>query len=77
MAVQALHNLQTRPGRLKFSQAAQLILAGGYDSRLAENRQVFEELQQLVKVLKLEHQVSLLLSSLHMLIHFADLGDVY
>ena len=64
LAVRALHNLQTSLGSAKSSQPTQLILAGGYDSRLAENRQVFEELQQLVRVLDLEHQVSCLLCSL-------------
>lgn len=64
LAVRALHNLKTGPGSLKSSQPAQLVLAGGYDSRLAENRQVFEELQQLVSVLDLEPQVSLLLLAL-------------
>lgn len=71
--MRALHNLQTRPGRLRSSQPAQLILAGGFDSRLAENRQVFEELQELVKVLDLEHQVSWLSQSFQMLIQITDL----
>ena len=57
LAVRALHTLQTGPGRPQASQPVQLILAGGYDSRLAENKEVFEDLKDLVACLGLDHQV--------------------
>ena len=37
-----------------------LVLAGGYDARLAENREYFQELEGLVDELGLEGQVSVL-----------------
>ena len=39
------------------AQAAHLVIAGGYDKRLAENREHFEEVRQLVIELGLEQQV--------------------
>ncbi|KAK9868927.1 hypothetical protein WJX84_011094 [Apatococcus fuscideae] len=57
LAVRALHTFQTGSGRLDSSHPAQLILAGGYDSRLAENKEVYQELQQLAALLGIEHQV--------------------
>ena len=57
LAVRALHTLQTGPGRPQSSQPVQLILAGGYDSRLLENKEVFEDLKRLVACLGVDHQV--------------------
>ena len=37
--------------------AACLVIAGGYDKRLPENREHFEEIQQLVADYGMEHQV--------------------
>ena len=52
MAVRALHGM----GRLGPS-GAHLVLAGGYDERLRENRDYFTELQSLVTELGLGDQV--------------------
>ncbi len=56
LAVRALSDLQTA-SRHQHQQPVHLVLAGGYDSRLAENREVFEELHQLVAALGLQSQV--------------------
>ena len=40
------------------AQQCKLVLAGGYDPRLAENREYFAELQALVAELGLQKQVS-------------------
>lgn len=64
LAVQALHALLTslpRPDSqgpsLELSRA-RLMLAGGYDDRLAENREHYAELQTLVEELHLQEQVN-------------------
>jgi len=43
--------------RKKGGSCARLVLAGGYDERLAENREYFCELQSLVAELRLDDQV--------------------
>lgn len=60
LAVLAFSALQKRLG-LRSTAAAmtRLVLAGGYDTRLAENREYFQELKQLVQQLGLEQQVRL------------------
>ncbi len=57
LAVKALHELkrQGHPG----SSLARLVVAGGYDKRLAENREHFKEVQQLVTDLHMEDEVCL------------------
>jgi alpha-1,3/alpha-1,6-mannosyltransferase len=53
LALMALHELQQRqPG-----SNAVLVVAGGYDVRLAENREHLVELQQLAQQLGIEQQV--------------------
>ena len=60
LAVKALYELkrQGRPG----ATSACLVVAGGYDKRLAENREHFKEVQQLVHDLHMDGQVCLLSS---------------
>ena len=61
VAVRALHELNLRSGSNGSSTpgpAARLVLAGGYDQRLAENRDYFSELQDLVAQLGLDEQVA-------------------
>ena len=55
LAVKALHELK-RQGCSGASSAC-LVVAGGYDKRLAENREHFKEIQQLVSDLHMEDQV--------------------
>ena len=57
LAVKALHELK-RQGHLGAS-LARLVVAGGYDKRLAENREHFKEVQQLVTDLHMEDEVCL------------------
>ena len=58
LAVLAFSALQKRLGLKSTAAAAtRLVLAGGYDTRLAENREYFQELKQLVQQLGLEEQV--------------------
>lgn len=53
LAIQALHKLTIQ----STGKRPQLVIAGGYDSRVRENREVFNELVILVQALDLEHQV--------------------
>ncbi len=53
MAIQALHELRQRRPDCN----ARLVVAGGYDVRLAENREHLVELQQLMQQLGLEGSV--------------------
>ena len=55
LAVKALHELK-RQG-LPGASSACLVVAGGYDKRLAENREHFKEIQQQVADLHMEDQV--------------------
>ena len=57
LAVKALHELKRQgyPG----ASLARLVVAGGYDKRLAENREHFLEVQQLVTDLHMEDEVCL------------------
>lgn len=55
LAVKALYELRGRSASR--ANSACLIIAGGYDKRLAENRDHYEEVQQLVIDLGLEQQV--------------------
>ncbi len=57
LAVKALHELK-RQGHLGAS-LARLVVAGGYDKRLAENREHFKEVQHLVTDLHMEDEVCL------------------
>ena len=57
LAVKALHELK-RQGHPRGS-LARLVVAGGYDKRLAENREHFKEVQQLVTDLHMEDEVCL------------------
>ena len=59
LAVQALHALKTQQpwaGNAVLART-QLVLAGGYDERLAENKDYFRELLELIKSLGLGRQV--------------------
>ena len=61
VAVRALHELNHRSGRNSSGgprPGARLVLAGGYDERLAENREYFAELRDLVAHLGLDEQVA-------------------
>ncbi|KAA6423682.1 MAG: hypothetical protein FRX49_06253 [Trebouxia sp. A1-2] len=58
LAVKALHELK-RQGHTGAS-LARLVVAGGYDKRLAENREHLKEVQQLVTDLHMEDEVYLL-----------------
>lgn len=54
LAIQALHALlQASPGRA----SCRLVVAGGYDPRLAENVEHLQELQQLARELGLQDKV--------------------
>jgi len=53
LAVHALKKLKSLP----LVNQPQLIIAGGYDERIDENKQVFEELKDLVQRLELEQSV--------------------
>lgn len=55
LAVRALHELNATQAQI--GTKARLVLAGGYDARLAENRQYFGELQQQIEQLGLQGQV--------------------
>lgn len=55
LAIQSFRHLLDSQQAL--ASASQLIIAGGYDKRLAENREHFIEIQDLVKQLGLESQV--------------------
>lgn len=55
LAVKALHQLNKQD--ISRTQVPRLIVAGGFDIRLAENREHFEEVQQLVVDLGLQQQV--------------------
>ena len=69
LAVRALHELRKQqPGPEQplleqsprsMAAGARLVLAGGYDERLAENREYFRELQTLIRELGMEDQVRL------------------
>ncbi|KAK9867686.1 hypothetical protein WJX84_003091 [Apatococcus fuscideae] len=62
LAVRALSELKIATQGLPSIPAlpVHLILAGGYDARLAENKEVYEELQRLVAALGLQSQVRFL-----------------
>jgi glycosyltransferase involved in cell wall biosynthesis len=53
LALKALHELQQRQP----SSNAVLVVAGGYDVRLAENREHLKELQQLAQQLDIKQRV--------------------
>lgn len=55
LAVKALHQLNKQIASR--TEVPRLIVAGGFDKRLAENREHYEEVQQLVVDLGLEQQV--------------------
>ena len=59
LAVRALQELRTRQPWASNPRlsGARLVLAGGYDERLAENREHFTELRELVGRLGLQDQV--------------------
>ncbi len=57
LAVKALHELKRQ--RHTGASLARLVVAGGYDKRLAENREHFKEVQQLVTDLHMEDEVGL------------------
>ncbi len=59
LAVRALSELKIATQGLPSIPAlpVHLILAGGYDARLAENKEVYEELHRLVAALGLQSQV--------------------
>ena len=59
LAVKALQELHRQ--RTPRAASARLVVAGGYDKRLAENREHFQEMQQLVSDLHLDGQVGHLL----------------
>ncbi len=58
LAVHAFGILQDKYSRRAEVSQCALVLAGGYDVRLAENREHFCEMQELVERLGLQHQVS-------------------
>ena len=77
LAVQALHILRTSPpwaGQPHLS-VRRLVLAGGYDERLAENREYFSELQQQIGQLGLDEQVSLSVLLAHAVAHLSHDTD--
>lgn len=55
LAVKALHQLNKQD--LSGTGAPRLVVAGGFDKRLAENREHYEEVRQLVVDLGLQRQV--------------------
>lgn len=55
LAVKALHQLNVQG--LSGTAAPRLVVTGGFDKRLAENREHFEEIRQLVADLGLQQQV--------------------
>lgn len=59
LAIRALHELLQREqsGNGSAAAEARLVIAGGYDARLAENREHLEELQALVEELGLHERV--------------------
>lgn len=59
MAVLALHEMGSRCARSGRRRVppCRLVLAGGYDERLAENREYYSELRSLVDALGLGEQV--------------------
>jgi hypothetical protein len=57
LAVLALHEASARTENGADAAAWRLVLAGGYDARLAENREYFEQLDSQVRQLGLSNQV--------------------
>ena len=57
LAVLALHEASARRKNSMDTAAWRLVIAGGYDARLAENREYFEELYLKVRQLGLSDQV--------------------
>ena len=55
--MKALHQLNSQRVHMPLVKIAYLVIAGGYDKRLAENREHYEEIRQLVIDLGLEQQV--------------------
>lgn len=55
LAVKALHQLNEQ--EVSSTAAPRLVVAGGFDKRLAENRDHYEEVRQLVVDLGLQQQV--------------------
>ena len=55
LAVQALHHLN--PMEMSRTAAPRLVVAGGFDNRLKENREHYAEVRQLVDDLGLQQQV--------------------
>ena len=55
LAVKALHQLNKQ--ETPSTAAPHLVVAGGFDKRLAENREHYEEVRQLVVDLGLQQQV--------------------
>lgn len=55
LAVKALHQLNKQ--EMSRTAAPRLVIAGGFDKRLAENREHYEEVRQLVIDLGLQQQV--------------------
>ena len=62
LAIQALHELNQQAENNHFSKA-HLVVAGGYDKRLAENREHFNEISKLINDLGMTNEVLLLLSA--------------
>lgn len=63
MAIKALHELNQQAENNHFSKA-HLVVAGGYDKRLAENREHFQEISKLINDLGMTKEVLHLLSKL-------------
>ena len=57
LAILALHEASARQQQQSGARTRRLVVAGGYDSRLAENREYYEELDALVRRLGLSDQV--------------------
>ena len=56
LAILSLHEASARQQQSS-ARTRRLVIAGGYDSRLAENREYYEELDALVRRLGLSEQV--------------------
>lgn len=57
LAIHALHEFNIR-AEARSRPAAHLVMAGGYDKRLAENVEHFEEISRLIDELGMAHHVN-------------------